>query len=466
MGILRVRAQCALEMWYLGRQLPHAHHAKRRPGPAQSSSAEQLHCYTTVAPVVKHCASLHAMAALQAAAAKPAATAAHQCSISLSRSIACMLGSALVDALGTAVEGHAPGSFPPITEAALLDPDAFHHWPGNPSLPGPGHFTDDTSMALALAHAITETGLGTDQGHLCPKAAVAQLTAFRRWLEKGHWSSVPGKAIDVGRQVRAALTREGWQAAPWLAPPPSSVGEGSNGGIMRAAPLAIALAPVRFAPVAVATHAAACSLTTHSTPACLQAAGLLAHINTALVAGQPRSAVLDDVALPQFLEEWCGAWRHPSEREAGGGPMTPHPRIVAIAGGSYKRRSPPDIAATSNVSHTLEAALWALHQADSFTTGALAVVGLGDDADTAGAVYGSLAGAAFGLQPDAADAIAGMSSRPLDQLVADDEGGGGIPLTWLQALHDAGTVLDSAIALHAWASSAQGPGAWPAASST
>lgn len=46
--------------------------------------------------------------------------------------------------------------------------------------------------------------------------------------------------------------------------------------------------------------------------------------------------------------------------------------------------------------HSLEAALWALHRSDSFESGALLAVNLGDDADTTGAVYGQLAGALYG----------------------------------------------------------------------
>ena len=48
--------------------------------------------------------------------------------------------------------------------------------------------------------------------------------------------------------------------------------------------------------------------------------------------------------------------------------------------------------------HTLEAALWALATTDDFRSGALAVVNLGHDADTTGAVYGQLAGAMYGEQ--------------------------------------------------------------------
>ena len=45
---------------------------------------------------------------------------------------------------------------------------------------------------------------------------------------------------------------------------------------------------------------------------------------------------------------------------------------------------------------SLEAALWAFHDADSFEAAILRAVNLGDDADTTGAICGQLAGAYWG----------------------------------------------------------------------
>lgn len=47
---------------------------------------------------------------------------------------------------------------------------------------------------------------------------------------------------------------------------------------------------------------------------------------------------------------------------------------------------------------TLECALWAFFKYDSWREGVLAVVNLGGDADTAGAVYGGLAGCFYGIE--------------------------------------------------------------------
>ena len=45
---------------------------------------------------------------------------------------------------------------------------------------------------------------------------------------------------------------------------------------------------------------------------------------------------------------------------------------------------------------SLEVALWAFHEADTFEEAVLRAVNLGDDADTTGAVCGQLAGAFWG----------------------------------------------------------------------
>ena len=48
--------------------------------------------------------------------------------------------------------------------------------------------------------------------------------------------------------------------------------------------------------------------------------------------------------------------------------------------------------------HTVESAIWGLLTTNSFDEAVVQVVNLGNDADTAGAVAGALAGAAYGLK--------------------------------------------------------------------
>ena len=73
-----------------------------------------------------------------------------------------------------------------------------------------------------------------------------------------------------------------------------------------------------------------------------------------------------------------------------------HPEIAAIATGSFRHKQPPQIQGSGYVVHSLEAALWAFHDAQDYREAVLRAVNLGDDADTTGAVCGQLAGACFG----------------------------------------------------------------------
>jgi ADP-ribosylglycohydrolase len=97
--------------------------------------------------------------------------------------------------------------------------------------------------------------------------------------------------------------------------------------------------------------------------------------------GEPRDAVLDP--------RWPGLKRL---REL----HTLHPEIAEIAAGSYRRKEPPAIVGSGYVVKSLEAALWAFHDAPDFRAAVLRAVNLGDDADTTGAVAGQLAGACWG----------------------------------------------------------------------
>ena len=78
-----------------------------------------------------------------------------------------------------------------------------------------------------------------------------------------------------------------------------------------------------------------------------------------------------------------------------------HPAVAAVANGSFRRSSPPDPRGDA-VIESLEAALWAFANTDDFVSGARAVANTPACAAMAGAVYGQLAGAYYGV-----DAIPG-----------------------------------------------------------
>ncbi len=73
-----------------------------------------------------------------------------------------------------------------------------------------------------------------------------------------------------------------------------------------------------------------------------------------------------------------------------------HPLIQEIAQGSFRQKQPTAIQGSGWVVKSLEASLWAFHDAPSFDEAVLRAVNLGDDADTTGAICGQLAGAHWG----------------------------------------------------------------------
>ncbi len=262
-----------------------------------------------------------------------------------------MLGLAAGDAVGTTVEFAAPGSFSPVTEMTGGGPFGLR----------PGEWTDDTSMALCLAESLVECGEFDPHD---------QMTRYRRWWREGHLAA-NGRCFDIGATVSAALRRFEQTGDPFVgSTDPESA---ANGSIMRLAPVPLAYAGRIEEAI---DYSAQSSRTTHAAARPVDACCYLGGLIAAAVRGVAKDELLDDAF-----------WRW--------GKLDP--QIEEIARGSYKRKQPPEIRGSGFVVHTLEAALWALWSTDDFRGGCLAVVNLGEDADTTGAVYGQLAGAIYGV---------------------------------------------------------------------
>ncbi|MGB6058717.1 MAG: ADP-ribosylglycohydrolase family protein, partial [Microthrixaceae bacterium] len=103
------------------------------------------------------------------------------------RAIGALIGLAIGDAVGTALEFQRPGSFAPISDIVG----------GGPFRLQPGQWTDDTSMAMCLAESILDTGV------LDP---ADQLRRYVAWMKNGYWSST-GSCFDIGGTTSSALTR-------------------------------------------------------------------------------------------------------------------------------------------------------------------------------------------------------------------------------------------------------------------
>lgn len=288
-----------------------------------------------------------------------------------------LIGLAVGDALGAAVEFQPPGSFAPVVGYRAGGPHGLRA----------GEWTDDTSMALALADSI-----GTGRWELNDQAQ-----RYVQWWETGRYS-VNGRCFDIGVTTRQGLSR-------FAAGQDASVsGERSeraagNGSIMRLAPV-----PIRFAGLyadrleELLQLAEESSLPTHASEACLSACRYLATVLAALMQGEDRESVLSP--------DWP-----PLRRLQDHKPLAP--AIREIAEGSFRRKQPPAIAGSGWVVKSLEAALWAFHDAGSFEEAVLRAVNLGDDADTTGAVCGQLAGAYWGESGIPPDLRAGLARQDM-----------------------------------------------------
>ena len=255
----------------------------------------------------------------------------------LERAKAAFLGLAVGDALGATTEFMKPGQ---IRERFGVHREITG---GGWLNLRPGQVTDDTEMSLCVARAIVARGRWD---------LVGIADRFAQWLE--------GNPVDVGATCRRGIGE--YIARRRLEVPPNRWDAG-NGAAMRVAP--VALHALGDEPL-MGRLAVEQARLTHNHPlsdtACI-AVGLL--IQRAVL-GAPAAG------LRAAAEEFVG--RHPEFRFDG-----------------Y------DGEATAYVVNTLRAVLESFFTTDSFEECLVRTVNLGDDADTTGAIAGSIAGAHYGL---------------------------------------------------------------------
>jgi len=178
----------------------------------------------------------------------------------------CLTGLALGDALGTAVEFSAPGTFKPVEDITG----------GGPFQLEPGEWTDDTSMALCLASSLSECR-GFD--------AADQMRRYVRWWKEGYLSS-NGRCFDIGTTVRSALQR----FLDTLEPLSGSADTWSagNGSLMRLAPV-----PMYFAsdPAEAIRLAGESSRTTHGARTAIDACRYFSGLLLGALAGESKDAL-------------------------------------------------------------------------------------------------------------------------------------------------------------------------------
>ena len=263
------------------------------------------------------------------------------------RAIGALLGLAVGDALGTALEFAVRDSKPRVTDIVG----------GGPFRLEPGQWTDDTSMALALAASLEVCG-GLDEHDLMER--------FVAWRENGEYSAT-GTCFDIGMTVSGALGRFK-QAGDPLAGSDDPMSAG-NGSLMRLAPAAI-----RYWNDAEERRNASArqSMTTHGAPEAVAACAAYADLIAEAIAGTRK----EDVLRPR------------SDDHAG--------KIKSIMAGSWRGRHRDEIRGSGYVAHSLEASLWCVGRTGTFAEAVILAANLGEDADTTAAITGQLAGALYG----------------------------------------------------------------------
>lgn len=267
------------------------------------------------------------------------------------RAIGALLGLAVGDALGTTLEFSPRDSKPRVVKIMGGGPFALE----------PGQWTDDTSMALALADSLLSCG-ELDAHDL--------MTRFVSWMDEGAYSS-NGRCFDIGNTVRGALNRFKQSGNPVAgSTDPNSAG---NGSLMRLAPVAIRYWDDEKA----RRHAAARqSRTTHGADEAVDACIAFADMLAGAIAGRPRSEVLRERSNePPFVGT-----------------------IAAIMAGNWRGKGRNEIRSSGYVAHSLEAAIWCVARTGNFAEAVLLAANLGEDADTVAAITGQLAGAFYGYR--------------------------------------------------------------------
>ena len=277
-----------------------------------------------------------------------------ECSTTLNKGVrdrarGALLGLAVGDAVGTTLEFKPRDSYEPLTDMTG----------GGPFRLAPGVWTDDTSMALALAESLAERG-ALDPADLMER--------FVRWWRDGEYSPT-GTCFDIGMTTRAALARFEQSGDPIAGSrAPDAAG---NGSLMRLAPVPIY--GLSAGVTAMREAARIQSATTHAARACLDACEAWSMIVHAAIGGASEENAMKAASSLDLTEP-----------------------IAALAGGSWQGKTRDAIRSSGYVVHSFEAALWCVGQGGDFREVILRAANLGDDADTTAAITGQLIGALVG----------------------------------------------------------------------
>ncbi|KGO64533.1 ADP-ribosylation/Crystallin J1 [Penicillium italicum] len=308
-----------------------------------------------------------------------------------SRAKGAIWGVCVADALGGPVQFRHAGTFEPVTGLRFVAPFK------QPA----GSYSDDGSMTLALACSFNKSNMQYNHE--------LSIQYFTEWMTKGHFSTI-NRSWDVGRSTRTSLRlwvkygmeKGDFELGQTMVTSRLDRDEFSgNGSLMRIVP--IGLAYWRDSELARET-ARRHSQITHPSLACVEACEAYTKLVCGVMNGQTKKQLFHAISTFPFT--------HPGLK-------------VRLSRSRYKTisdwtvKTPSDMTSSGWVVDTLECALWAFFKYDTWKEGALAVVNLGGDSDTAGAVYGGLAGSFYGVDAIPGEWVDGMQNKEFIESIAD-----------------------------------------------
>lgn len=236
-----------------------------------------------------------------------------------------------------------------------------------------GDWTDDTDMMMCIVQTII------NDGELRPLSVARN---FKEWFRRG--------PMGIGRHICNVLSIGDYTEKPEVVAKKvwemSGKKSAANGGVMRTSVIGLLGEDVE-------KHAADVCRLTHADPRCVG--------SCAIVSLMVHSLVYEDEILPIETLVEVGSrydkWIEPYLR------MAQEDSLDAL-----------ELDDESTMGYTLKtmaAGLWSLYHCGSFEEGLLAVVNAGGDADTNGAVAGSLLGARFGYENIPVRFIEGLARK-------------------------------------------------------
>ncbi len=280
------------------------------------------------------------------------------------RKIGSLVGLAIGDAVGTTVEFEIRGNFEPVTDMIG----------GGPFRLNAGEWTDDTSMALCLAHSLVFRN-GFD--------AVDQMNRYCNWYQYGYMSST-GECFDIGFTVSTALRSYLESGNPFS----GAVDEYSsgNGSLMRLAPIPMFFSDleecIKFADES--------SRTTHGSAECIDSCKLFASLLYHAYASTEKAEIFTRNTYKPATD-----------------------KVSGISKARFLDSSYSQLTGSGYVIESLESALWCFMNSNSFEECVLMAANIGNDADTTAAIAGQIAGAFYGLE--------NIPSHWVDKLAMKDE---------------------------------------------